>query len=95
MALTPKQRLAAFNPSTAGAYDPGSVVVFFDNRSFKHAEDKSSMFQNYWLDTKSRLGWTSLMGIKDLEPGNLRLVFYTVGRAGHALALTNESARWR
>lgn len=78
MVQTVQDRLAAFNPAKDGAYNPGPVVVFFDHRAFKSAEDKSSSLQNYWLDTKSRLGWTSLWGVKDLEPGKLRLVFYTV-----------------
>ncbi|QIX00610.1 hypothetical protein AMS68_006127 [Peltaster fructicola] len=72
-----KDTLAAFNPAKAGKYEPGSVVVFFDHRSFKSDKDKSPFYQNYWLDTKSRMGWASLWPTTDLEPGNLRLVFYT------------------
>jgi hypothetical protein len=71
-------QLDGFNPATAGKYDPGQVVIFFDSRSFKCEKDTMSRYQSYWLDTKSRLGWPSFWYTSDLEPGKLRLVWYTV-----------------
>jgi hypothetical protein len=70
--------LDKFDPATAGKYDPGHVVVFFDNRTYKTFEDKHSLFSNAYLQAMSQLGWSNLTGIKDLEPGKLRIVFYTV-----------------
>lgn len=85
MATSIEEQLRTFNPATAGAYNPGQVVVFFDNRAFKSAKDQLSYFQNYWLDTKYRLGWPSLWSTNDLEPGKLRLVWYTVCDELHIL----------
>lgn len=79
MAQSIQQRLDAFNPATAGAYNPGQVVIFFDHRAFKSAQDAMSRRQSYWLETKSRLGWPSFWWTSDLEPGKIRLVWYTVG----------------
>lgn len=78
MATSIEDRLKSFDPATAGSYDPGAVVVFFDHRGFKSAKDQMSFFQNYWLGTKFRLGWPSIWWTTDLEPGNLRLIWYTV-----------------
>jgi len=78
MVQTLQARLDAFNPATAGTYDPGQVVIFFDHRSFKSEKDAMSRYQSYWLETKSRLGWPSFWYTSDLEPGKLRLVWYTV-----------------
>ena len=71
-------QLDGFNPATAGTYDPGQVVIFFDHRSFISEKDSMSRYQSYWLQTKSRLGWPSFWYTSDLEPGKLRLVWYTV-----------------
>jgi hypothetical protein len=71
-------QLDAFNPATAGTYNPGQVVIFFDHRGFKTDKDAMGRFQNYWLSTKYRLGWPSIWYTSDLEPGKLRLVWYTV-----------------
>jgi hypothetical protein len=73
-------RLDAFNPATAGTYNPGQVVIFFDHRGFKTEHDAMGRFQNYWLSTKYRLGWPSIWYTSDLEPGKLRLVWYTVSQ---------------
>ena len=70
--------LDAFNPASAGTYNPGQVVIFFDHRGFKTEHDAMGRFQNYWLSTKYRLGWPSIWYTSDLEPGKLRLVWYTV-----------------
>lgn len=78
MVQTLDEKLRAFNPSTAGAYDPGQVVIFFDHRGFKTDKDAMSRYQSYWLETKYRLGWPSFWYTTDLEPGKLRLVWYTV-----------------
>lgn len=78
MAQSIQEKLRTFDPATAGAYDPGQVVVFFDHRSFKSEKDQMSRYQSYWLETKSRLGWPSFWYTSDLEPGKLRLVWYTV-----------------
>jgi hypothetical protein len=75
---TIQQQLDAFNPSTAGTYNPGQVVIFFDHRGFKTEKDTMGRFQNYWLSTKYRLGWPSIWYTNDLEPGKLRLIWYTV-----------------
>jgi hypothetical protein len=71
-------QLDGFNPATAGTYNPGQVVIFFDHRSFISEKDSMSRYQSYWLSTKSRLGWPSFWYTSDLEPGKLRLVWYTV-----------------
>lgn len=71
-------QLDAFNPASAGTYNPGQVVIFFDHRGFKTEHDAMGRFQNYWLSTKYRLGWPSIWYTSDLEPGKLRLVWYTV-----------------
>jgi hypothetical protein len=78
---TIQQQLDAFNPSTAGTYNPGQVVIFFDHRGFKTEKDTMGRFQNYWLSTKYRLGWPSIWYTNDLEPGKLRLIWYTVSTA--------------
>lgn len=70
-------QLDAFNPASAGTYNPGQVVIFFDHRGFKTEHDAMGRFQNYWLSTKYRLGWPSIWYTSDLEPGKLRLVWYT------------------
>jgi len=69
--------LAKFNPATAGKHDPGQIVIFFDDRMTRSKEDKMSWFQSYWIEGMYRLGWPSWQ-IPDLEPGKLRLIWYTV-----------------
>jgi hypothetical protein len=78
MVQTIQAQLDGFNPATAGTYNPGQVVIFFDHRSFISEKDSMSRYQSYWLSTKSRLGWPSFWYTSDLEPGKLRLVWYTV-----------------
>lgn len=68
--------LAKFNPATAGKHDPGQIVILFDNRMETTKDDKKSMFQSYWIEGMYRLGWPSWQ-IPDLEPGKLRLIWYT------------------
>ena len=91
MVQTLQARLDGFNPATAGTYDPGQVVIFFDHRSFKSEKDAMSRYQSYWLETKSRLGWPSFWYTSDLEPGKLRLVWYTV--CCKTLDILNVTAR--
>lgn len=70
--------LDKFEPSKSGAYDPGAIRVFYDNRTFKGFDDKLPMWQSYYLDGLSRMSWTSVWPVDDLMPGFIRLVFYTV-----------------
>lgn len=71
--------LKTFEPSKAGAYDAGSLIVLFDGRQSgpPAGSNKTSMFTSLWLHSMYRLGWPGLQR-PDLEPGNLRLVWYTV-----------------
>lgn len=78
MATPIQHTLDTFDPATAGAYNPGHVVVFFDHRGVKSSKDQMGYLQNYWLSTKYRLGWPSVWWTTDLEPGKLRLIWYTV-----------------
>lgn len=67
--------LAKFNPNDK--YDPGKIVIFFDARTERSSEDKFSTLQRYWTEGLYRLGWPSFY-TPDLDPGMLRLVWYTV-----------------
>ncbi|KAK6435980.1 hypothetical protein LTR95_007835 [Oleoguttula sp. CCFEE 5521] len=69
---TPAEALATFQPASAGAYNPGTVVIFFDARGFKSAQDQLPTYQSYWLETKYRLGWPSIWYTTDLEPEGMR-----------------------
>ncbi|KAK4554551.1 hypothetical protein LTR86_008406 [Recurvomyces mirabilis] len=71
--------LENFDPRTAGAYDPGQMIILFDNRHIKPSpeENKMSTYQTYHLDGLIRMGWISYTHRPDLEPGNLRLIWYT------------------
>ena len=71
------QSLDKFDPQTAGKYDPGQIIVLYDNRTYKSHEDKLGFFQSYWLEGMYNLGWPSL-STPNLEPGYIRLIFYTV-----------------
>ena len=70
-------RLKEFDPSKTEKYDPGQIVIFFDNRMAKTTDDKFSTFQTYWTDGLYRLGWPSLRR-PNLDVGMIRLVWYTV-----------------
>lgn len=69
--------LSKFDPATAGAHDPGQLVILFDNRMNKTHDDKFSRLQSYWISSMYRMGWPS-WHVQDLEPGKLRLLWYTV-----------------
>ncbi|CAK4033255.1 Hypothetical predicted protein [Lecanosticta acicola] len=69
--------LDSFEPSKAGAYDPGVIRIFYDNRTFAGFEDKLPFYQKYYLEALSRLNWTSWTPVDNLFPGYIRLVFYT------------------
>ena len=72
--------LDQFDPRTAGKHDPGQLIILFDNRHIKpRAEDnRMSTYQSYYLDGLSRLGWPTYWEKPDLDPGNVKLVWYTV-----------------
>ncbi|EME43776.1 hypothetical protein DOTSEDRAFT_71570 [Dothistroma septosporum NZE10] len=75
--------LDSFEPSKAGAYDPGEIQIFYDNRAYGGFEDKLPSWQKYWLGGLSRLSRPALWYPTDLMPGYLRIVFYTnVGNQG-------------
>ncbi|KAK3683140.1 hypothetical protein LTR37_020527 [Vermiconidia calcicola] len=83
MADVMRERLEKFDPSKNEKYDPGQIVIFFDSRTMTTRDDKFSMFQSYWTTGLYRLGWPSLY-TPNLDPGNLRLVWYThTGNEGH------------
>ena len=71
------ETLAQFEPSKNEKYDPGKLVILFDNRIAKSEHDKFSYFQTYWTEGLYKLGWPSLYR-PDLDPGNIRLVWLTV-----------------
>ncbi|GAB7364837.1 hypothetical protein MBLNU230_g5630t1 [Neophaeotheca triangularis] len=57
-------------------YDPGRITIFYDARTTSSPNDRLTYFHHYWLATKSYLQWPSIWS-EDLEPGRLRLVWYT------------------
>lgn len=63
---------------SSGPYDPGEIRIWYDNRTFASLEDKLPSYQRAYLAGLVRMGWTSIQGVKDLEPGKLRLIWYTV-----------------
>nr|POE87763.1 hypothetical protein CFP56_10992 [Quercus suber] len=68
--------LDEFEPSKAGKYDPGQIVILFDGRQNKSPDEKYSIFQYYWMESMIKLGWPSVHA-QDLEPGKLRLIWYS------------------
>lgn len=69
-----------FDGGAAGKYDPGFIKIFWDGRQSgvpSPADDKMSYYQSYYMAGLYRLGWPSYH-VQDLEPGNLRLMWYTV-----------------
>ena len=75
-------RLKDFQPSKNEKYDPGKIVILFDDRLNTTADDKFSTFQSYWTSALYRMSWPSLSR-PDLDPGNIRLIWYThVGNQG-------------
>jgi hypothetical protein len=76
-----KARLAAFQPSKNEKYDAGQLVIFFDNRMSTTPDDQFSSIQSYWTAGLYRLGWPSVYK-PDLDPGSIRLVWYTVRNSG-------------
>lgn len=70
--------LDKFDSQTAGKHDPGQIVVLFDHRHIKSAEDNMSTFTSYYLSGLSRMGWASYWNPPDLDPGKIRLAWYTV-----------------
>ena len=82
MADVVKARLKDFDPSKNEKYDPGQIVIFFDNRLAKTKDDNFSTLQSYWTEGLYKLGWPSFFK-PDLDPGMLRLIWYThVGNEG-------------
>ena len=71
------ETLAKFDPSKCEKYDPGKIVVLFDNRIARTENDRFSYFQNYWTESLYKLGWPSLYR-PNLDPGNIRIIWYTV-----------------
>jgi hypothetical protein len=71
-----KSRLKDFDPSKNEKYDPGQIVIFFDNRLAKTKDDNFSTLQTYWTEGLYKLGWPSFFK-PDLDPGMLRLIWYT------------------
>src|ERR1700761_4431572 len=74
-----QERLDKFEASKNEKYDPGNIVIFFDNRLATTEDDKFSIFQSYFTAGLYKLGWPSLY-TPDLDPGNIRLVWHTVSR---------------
>lgn len=72
--------LDRFEPGKDGQYDPGSIVILFDGRQCKSADEKLSSFRYYWLNSMIKLGWPSVHA-QDLEPGRIRLMWYSVCRS--------------
>lgn len=71
--------LDKFDQSKSKApYDPGEIRIWYDNRTYASFEDKLPRYQRTYLAGLARMGWTSIAGVKDLEPGKLRLIWYTV-----------------
>jgi len=74
--------LDAFDPRTAGAHDPGQLIILFDNRHIlpKAEDNKMSTFSIYYLSGLSRMGWANYWYRWDdlVEPGRVGLVWYTV-----------------
>lgn len=95
MAQSLQDQLRTFDPAKAGTYNPGQVVIFFDHRGFKCEKDQMSRYQSYWLETKYRLGWPSFWYTSDLEPGRLRLVWYTVCLHKYLYATWHSYARYK
>ena len=71
------ETFAKFDGSKCEKYDPGKIVILFDNRIAKSEHDKFSYIQNYWTDALYKLGWPSWEK-PNLDPGSIRLVWYTV-----------------
>lgn len=71
-------RTAAFETARSGKYDPGPIQVFYDNRTFAGPEDKLPFYQRYKLEALSRLARADTWLPQDLEPGKIRIVWYTV-----------------
>lgn len=57
-------------------YNPGHLTILYDARTSAASNDQLTYLHHYWLATKSYLQWPSLW-TQDLEPGNLRLIWYT------------------
>lgn len=72
------ETLANYDGTKCEKYDPGKVIILFDNRISKTQDDKFSYFQSYKTEVLYKLGWPSLYR-PDLDPGNIRLIWYTVG----------------
>ena len=71
------EKLAKFDPQKSEKYDPGQIMILFDNRLERTTDDQFSAFQSYWTSGLYRLGWPSVWK-PDLDPGNIRLIWYTV-----------------
>lgn len=71
------EQLAKYDASKKERHDPGQLIILFDNRIATTKDDRFSTYQSYWTAGLYRLGWPSLYKA-DLDPGNIRLVWYTV-----------------
>ena len=76
MADVIKSRLKDFEPSKSEKYDPGQIVIFFDNRMANTKDDNFSILQSYWTSGLYKMGWPSFFR-PDLDPSMLRLTWYT------------------
>ena len=72
--------LDTFDARTAGAHDPGQIIILFDNRHIKPKpeDNKMSSYQSYYLDGLTRMGWPTYWEKPNIDPGNIELVWYTV-----------------
>ncbi|KAK5689447.1 hypothetical protein LTR17_026261 [Elasticomyces elasticus] len=68
--------LGSFDPRTAGAHDPGQIIILFDDRHIKPAENTMSRYQSYYLNGLTRMGWATYWEKPNLDPGNLEVVWY-------------------
>ncbi|KAF2774571.1 hypothetical protein EJ03DRAFT_323135 [Teratosphaeria nubilosa] len=83
--------LASFDPATAGKHDPGSIIILFDGRDQGPAEAgvdsrgvQMNTLSNYYVWGLQKLGRSHYWNPPDLDPGMLRLVWWThAGNEGH------------
>lgn len=73
--------LDQFDARTAGAHDPGQLIILFDHRHIgpeNPSDDQFTRTQKYYLDGLIRLGWPTYWNNVECDPGNLLLTWYTV-----------------
>ncbi|KAK3075756.1 hypothetical protein LTR53_000694 [Teratosphaeriaceae sp. CCFEE 6253] len=71
--------LDAFDPQSAGAHDPGQLIILFDARHIlpKAEDNQMSRFQTYYLDGLTRMGWANYWDKWSVDPGEIMLIWYT------------------